>query len=253
MFALAFAAFISNILHNVVIKAGTLLFRERVTEGLPLETLSRFPLRTFPSLVSAFFVGGAFRCLCGEPIVNLPVLLKLPLYDEKAGQRFPFRFVAMVLGLCANLLGSGAAARAFAKGWLPEHLDVCHCFVEAPNPQPDRRPSVAGNDTTALVSQKDAEPSSAACNTDSQTATAQERRSSIRPGAPRDARSRRMSVASGAPEAPRKTSLRPSGAIPDKQAVDTETAATATTTKTSRKSYRSTGARRAKKRHRKPV
>ncbi|XP_077534282.1 high-affinity choline transporter 1-like [Haemaphysalis longicornis] len=168
--------------------------------------------------VIAFFVGGAFRCLCGEPIVNLPVLLKLPLYDEKAGQRFPFRFVAMVLGLCANLLGSGAAARAFAKGWLPEHLDVCHCFVEAPNPQPDRRPSVAGNDTTALVSQKDAEPSSAACNTDSQTATAQERRSSIRPGAPRDARSRRMSVASGAPEAPRKTSLRPSGAIPDKQA-----------------------------------
>ncbi|XP_077535432.1 high-affinity choline transporter 1-like [Haemaphysalis longicornis] len=207
--------------------------------------------------VIAFFVGGVFRCLCGEPTLSLPVVLKLPLYDEEAGQRFPFRFVAMVLGLCTHLLGSCVAATAFAKGWLPERLDVCHCFVEAPPPRLHPRQSVTSSEPAALLPHKGADPSSAAHNvtapnftTDSPTATAPERHSSLlhHTGVPGDAR--KMSVTSGAPEAHRKSlvpnateqtktqgSRRFSEAVtgPENHAVDMEHATTTNTTKTTRK------------------
>ncbi|KAL1440707.1 hypothetical protein MTO96_009255 [Rhipicephalus appendiculatus] len=59
--------------------------------------------------VLAFIVGGVFRCLCGEPSMNVPVVVRLPLYDPDAGQRFPFRLLCMALGLCTLLIGSFAA------------------------------------------------------------------------------------------------------------------------------------------------
>nr|XP_037269847.1 high-affinity choline transporter 1-like [Rhipicephalus microplus] len=82
--------------------------------------------------VLAFIVGGVFRCLCGEPSMNIPVLVRLPLYDPVAGQRFPFRLLCMALGLCTLLLGSFAATTVFRRGLLPEHFDVFHCFVKRP-------------------------------------------------------------------------------------------------------------------------
>ncbi|KAH8042237.1 hypothetical protein HPB51_021321 [Rhipicephalus microplus] len=63
--------------------------------------------------VMAFIVGGVFRCLCGEPSMNIPVVVRLPLYDPVVGQRFPFRLLCMVLGLCTLLLGSDSQRRIY--------------------------------------------------------------------------------------------------------------------------------------------
>ncbi|XP_077534283.1 high-affinity choline transporter 1-like [Haemaphysalis longicornis] len=168
--------------------------------------------------VIAFFVGGVFRCLCGEPTLSLPVVLKLPLYDEKDGQRFPFRFVSMLLGLCAHLVGSCVATTAFAKGWLPQHLDVCQCFVDPPHPHSRRQSSFASSDPAGLLSHKGADHSSIV-----DSPTAQERRSSLHPtGVPGDAR--KMSIAAGAAEAARKKSLVPNATEKTKLQGGSETA-----------------------------
>ncbi|XP_070390149.1 high-affinity choline transporter 1-like isoform X2 [Dermacentor albipictus] len=80
--------------------------------------------------VLAFIVSGVFRCLCGEPSINVPVVVQLPLYDPKLGQRFPFRLLSMALGLAALLLGSYATAAVFRRGFLPERWDVFRCFAQ---------------------------------------------------------------------------------------------------------------------------
>nr|XP_037269799.1 high-affinity choline transporter 1-like [Rhipicephalus microplus] len=80
--------------------------------------------------VMAFIVGGVFRCLCGEPSMNIPVVVRLPLYDPVVGQRFPFRLLCMVLGLCTLLLGSFVATTIFRRGLLPLRFDVFKCFVK---------------------------------------------------------------------------------------------------------------------------
>ncbi|KAL1440682.1 hypothetical protein MTO96_009232 [Rhipicephalus appendiculatus] len=80
----------------------------------------------------AFIVGGVFRCLCGEPSMNVPVVVRLPLYDPEAGQRFPFRLLSMALGLCTLLVGSFAATTLFRRGLLSDRFDVFHCFVKRP-------------------------------------------------------------------------------------------------------------------------
>ncbi|KAH7960247.1 hypothetical protein HPB49_018217 [Dermacentor silvarum] len=59
----------------------------------------------------AFSVSAGFRWLCGEPSMNVPVTIRLPMYDENLGQQFPFRFACMLLGLLTQLLGSVAGCR----------------------------------------------------------------------------------------------------------------------------------------------
>lgn len=76
--------------------------------------------------------GASFRLLCGEPSINLPTVVQLPLYDEEAGQRFPFRLTAMCLSLVALLAGSYVAATVFENGWLAPGRDVLRCFKDKP-------------------------------------------------------------------------------------------------------------------------
>ncbi|XP_037512966.2 high-affinity choline transporter 1 [Rhipicephalus sanguineus] len=84
---------------------------------------------TYGSLL-AFFVSLVFRWMCGEPLMNVPVILRLPLYDEESGQQvFPFRLTCMLIGLITQLLGSYCASLAFHSGWLPQRLDVFRCFA----------------------------------------------------------------------------------------------------------------------------
>ncbi|XP_065298749.1 high-affinity choline transporter 1-like isoform X1 [Dermacentor albipictus] len=78
--------------------------------------------------VLAFFVSVVFRGLCGEPSMNVPVTIRLPMYDEELGQQFPFRLTCMLLGLLTHLLGSYGASLAFRSGWLPQSFDVFKCF-----------------------------------------------------------------------------------------------------------------------------
>ncbi|CAN7987593.1 unnamed protein product [Ixodes pacificus] len=78
-----------------------------------------------------FSVGALFRVLCGEPLVNLPVILKLPMYDERLGQQFPFRTLSMVLSFVTLMATSHVAKRLFTKGTLPQKYDVCCCFTPA--------------------------------------------------------------------------------------------------------------------------
>ncbi|KAK8780293.1 hypothetical protein V5799_018366 [Amblyomma americanum] len=82
--------------------------------------------------VLAFTMSALFRCLCGEPTLNVPVFVKLPLYDPEAGQRFPFRFLCMALGLCTLILGSSLATTLFRRGWLPERFDVFRVYFVPP-------------------------------------------------------------------------------------------------------------------------
>ncbi|KAH9376724.1 hypothetical protein HPB48_013299 [Haemaphysalis longicornis] len=76
----------------------------------------------------AFILGASFRLMCGEPSVNLPVIIKLPLYDEEAGQRFPFRLTGMCLCLVTLLVGSYVATALFEEGRLSQRWDVLQCF-----------------------------------------------------------------------------------------------------------------------------
>ncbi|KAH9376291.1 hypothetical protein HPB48_000235 [Haemaphysalis longicornis] len=78
----------------------------------------------------AFMFGASFRLLCGELSINLPTVVQLPLYDEEAGQRFPFRLTAMCLSLVALVVGSYVAASVFENGWLAPDRDFLRCFKE---------------------------------------------------------------------------------------------------------------------------
>ncbi|XP_049520143.1 high-affinity choline transporter 1 [Dermacentor silvarum] len=84
----------------------------------------------------AFSVSAGFRWLCGEPSMNVPVTIRLPMYDENLGQQFPFRFACMLLGLLTQLLGSYAASWAFQGGWLPQSFDVFNCFASGRQTEP---------------------------------------------------------------------------------------------------------------------
>nr|XP_054933888.1 high-affinity choline transporter 1-like [Dermacentor andersoni] len=99
--------------------------------------------------ITAFFVSGVFRCLCGEPSMNVPVVVRLPLYDPQFGQRFPFRLLSMALGLTTLLLGSYAADTLFRRGLLSDRYDVFSCFVKPPPPSLARRTSIAPSDRAA--------------------------------------------------------------------------------------------------------
>ncbi|XP_077516135.1 uncharacterized protein LOC144126083 [Amblyomma americanum] len=99
----------------------------------------------FPQLVCLFYMdhvtntyglicgvstGLVIRLLCGEPAMHVPVVLKLPLYDEDAGQKFPHRTLCMLLNLGATLVGSLFWERVFRLGYVPKSFDYCRCFAE---------------------------------------------------------------------------------------------------------------------------
>ncbi|KAH6933303.1 hypothetical protein HPB50_014016 [Hyalomma asiaticum] len=98
---------------------------------------------TYGSLL-AFLISALFRWLCGEPSMNVPVTIRLPLYDEEHGQQFPFRLACMLIGLLTQLMGSYCAARAFQSGWLPQRLDVFQCFASVKSKPGDQSGTTGG-------------------------------------------------------------------------------------------------------------
>ncbi|KAL1477669.1 hypothetical protein MTO96_035572 [Rhipicephalus appendiculatus] len=79
-------------------------------------------------LICGVIVGLVTRVLCGEPSLNLPVVLKLPFYDEDMGQRFPHRTLCMSLNMATTVLGSLLWERLFRLGYVRKSLDYCRCF-----------------------------------------------------------------------------------------------------------------------------
>ncbi|XP_077535515.1 uncharacterized protein LOC144147291 [Haemaphysalis longicornis] len=79
---------------------------------------------------AGFTVGCVLRCLCGEPLLNVPVTVQLPFYDEKRGQQFPFRTACMIATFHVMQGFSFLTKWAFQYGIIPEELDVWNCFAE---------------------------------------------------------------------------------------------------------------------------
>ncbi|XP_077535504.1 high-affinity choline transporter 1-like [Haemaphysalis longicornis] len=79
---------------------------------------------------AGFTVGCLLRCLCGEPLVNVPATIQLPLYDEERGQQFPFRTACMIVTFLTMQTFSFLTKWAFEHGIIPEELDVWNCFAE---------------------------------------------------------------------------------------------------------------------------
>ncbi|XP_037564934.2 high-affinity choline transporter 1 [Dermacentor silvarum] len=102
---------------------------------------------TYGSLL-AFSVGVVFRWLCGEPSMNVPVTIRLPLYDEELGQQFPFRLTCMLLVLLTQLLGSYCASLAFQGGWLPQCFDVFNCFSSVQHAEHKHAAKLSESSTT---------------------------------------------------------------------------------------------------------
>ncbi|XP_075535206.1 high-affinity choline transporter 1-like [Dermacentor variabilis] len=77
-------------------------------------------------LISGVVVGVVSRALCGEPSMTVPVVVKLPLYDEQLGmQKFPHRTLCMSLNLLTTVASSALWEKLFACGIMPKSLDCC--------------------------------------------------------------------------------------------------------------------------------
>ncbi|XP_077525536.1 uncharacterized protein LOC144136786 isoform X1 [Amblyomma americanum] len=99
--------------------------------------------------VFGFFVGFVVRALCGEPEMGIPVLLRLPQYDNQRGQQFPFRTMCMLISMCTHIGVSMLAAYAFRSGLLEPNKDVWGCFWEISGASTGIMPAV---DSPLLVS-----------------------------------------------------------------------------------------------------
>ncbi|KAH9376977.1 hypothetical protein HPB48_017942 [Haemaphysalis longicornis] len=80
---------------------------------------------------AGFLLGGLSLALCGQPDLGVRPLLRLPLYHEKYGQRFPFRTLCMLVSFGTLVLGSVLAKFVFSRSWLSQQYDVCYCFRQA--------------------------------------------------------------------------------------------------------------------------
>jgi high affinity choline transporter 7 len=87
---------------------------------------------TYGSMV-AYWTGIFLRLSGGEPLFNLPALIKFPMYDEvNMTQRFPFRTMSMLLSFALNIGISNLTKWLFEKGHLRRELDVFRCVVNIP-------------------------------------------------------------------------------------------------------------------------
>ncbi|XP_077520053.1 high-affinity choline transporter 1-like [Amblyomma americanum] len=95
--------------------------------------------------IMAFFLGAFSRWLCGEPSLNMPVTVRLPLYDPRRGQQFPIRLACMALSISSLVLGSLLTAMIFKRHWLPPRYDVFGCFADRQvAPEPARQSARVG-------------------------------------------------------------------------------------------------------------
>jgi high affinity choline transporter 7 len=87
---------------------------------------------TYGSLV-AYWVGILLRLSGGEPLFNLPALIKFPMYDEETmTQRFPFRTMSMLLSFVLNIGISFLTNYIFEKGLLSKKFDLFRCVTNRP-------------------------------------------------------------------------------------------------------------------------
>ncbi|XP_006792966.1 high-affinity choline transporter 1-like isoform X2 [Neolamprologus brichardi] len=77
--------------------------------------------------VAGYVVAFVMRVLCGEPVFNLPAILRFPgcsLEDGVYVQRWPFKTTCMLSSLVTILVFSYATSLLFNKGILPERWDL---------------------------------------------------------------------------------------------------------------------------------
>ncbi|XP_077500098.1 high-affinity choline transporter 1-like [Amblyomma americanum] len=118
------------------------------------QLLCLFYLQEFTNtygLVSGVVMGVVVRALCGEPSMSLPARIKLPMYDDQTGQKFPHRTLCMALNLITTVATSPLWEKLFTQGFLPRSLECCRCFAEPaelPNRShaPSRTPSGLGGE-----------------------------------------------------------------------------------------------------------
>lgn len=77
--------------------------------------------------IASFVIAAVLRCLCGESILAIPVIMELPLFANDE-QNFPFRTTIMFISLLSHLLISYLSWLCFAKGWLNLKFDFLNSF-----------------------------------------------------------------------------------------------------------------------------
>lgn len=88
-------------------------------------------VNTYGSLVG-YIVGFMLRILGGEAVLNIPAIIKYPMYNEVDGQLFPFRTFAMCITFIIILGVSYPLRYAFESGRIPKELDIFQCIVNIP-------------------------------------------------------------------------------------------------------------------------
>lgn len=116
-----------------------LVFTERGNGARALLKIHQRRLDEFLGVHAGFVIGFILRALCGEPLIHVPVIVQLPLYDDKRGQQFPFRTVCMVISFATMLGVSVIAKNLFATGVLPTSMDVWHCFEPYPEDEGSKK------------------------------------------------------------------------------------------------------------------
>ena len=92
--------------------------------------------------LTGFVFGYIIRFAAGEPAMNIPALIKYPLFEVIDGvptQLFPFRTLTMVISLCTIILVSFLTDVAFRRGYLDKKWDVFKCFVSTSEPTDDKK------------------------------------------------------------------------------------------------------------------
>jgi high affinity choline transporter 7 len=87
---------------------------------------------TYGSLI-AYWVGIFLRLSGGEPMFNLPAVIKFPLYDEEnMTQRFPFRTISMLISFVLNIGISNLTKYLFEQDHLRKEFDIFRCVTNIP-------------------------------------------------------------------------------------------------------------------------
>lgn len=90
---------------------------------------------TYGSLLG-YILGLFSRIAGGEPAIDIPALIKYPLYNPETGvQGFPYKTLAMLITLFSLVAMSYITHYLFTSGLLPRRLDIFMCIVNIPDEQ----------------------------------------------------------------------------------------------------------------------
>jgi high affinity choline transporter 7 len=76
-----------------------------------------------------YILGLFFRLAGGEAVLNIPVLIKYPYYNDADGQLFPFKTLSMIISLTSVLVFSFVTNYLFKNEILPKKADIFKCIV----------------------------------------------------------------------------------------------------------------------------